>query len=238
LSGKSRKIKRVRISHPSPDWLRRIFVSVVVSLVMGVFVNPRLIYIINNIDSISWEWLQLIIPAIVIMTAMFLAYPYLEKIPIMALISLFWKRLVKHRKSIIFSFSVLLIIFIPVFLIMNDGCPFASNYLSITSIEPQFGLDGRTPVYANISVEQRGLGWGRQNISFALYPIGSTNRAWPLDGDERGVSRVFSYRLWGNRNIMLFNDYYFSPHRSYVLRIYVNGEFLDVAPMNTINTRA
>jgi len=132
---------------------------------------------------------------------------------------------VRYRKFVI----VVFLLFVPIFLNMNNCDPYASTYLHLVSISPQTGLNGYESIYIEVFATQSDIGWGWQYITFSLHPARNENEM----SHENGIRRVFSYNIWGNRNIRLFNDYYFASNRTYVLRIYINGNLVATRPLYT-----
>jgi len=232
LSGERKRTKRA-VSTMQNDFMRRISVSIVVSLIMGVFVNPRLRYILDSTDLPPREWLYVIIPAIIILVVMFFAYPYLEKLigmfPIIKESITFFFRLLKvfvkkYYKNLVFASVIVLVFIVFVFLRTNDNDPFAHNYIGLTmrSHSPR----GYDPVSIDFEYN-RGFHWGTQTISFALYRIRQGGEEVRMHSGY--MQHRFMSPFRSNGAIVLINrpgneDYYFQTVNSYRLRITaING---------------
>lgn len=107
-----------------------------------------------------------------------------------------------------------------IFANMNNFDNAASNYMIAANLQPDpNNLSGTETVFVNIVVEESGLGWGRQQISYTLQR-NSGNHAGEIM--EQGYVEVFlGYRFWGNRRVELFT-YDFTFPNSYILRLYIN----------------
>ena len=93
--------------------------------------------------------------------------------------------------------------------------PSASDYITLTSISPNNGLSGETPIFAELEVDLH-LGWGRQRVLYILYK----RENW--QDTEIGRDELFPILFWGTRQVYL-TTHEFDRRYTYRMRVYING---------------
>jgi hypothetical protein len=132
--------------------------------------------------------------------------------------------LTRKRRKILVAASLVLLVavsFVTISLFaMNNNYSNAYRYMEVTSPRRMItGLVGMEAIDIEVSMTQRAMGWGRQEISYVMRPFG---RSWDIlnSGSE---SIVF---LPGASRTITLSPYYFAMGSDYVLSILVNGILL------------